>query len=173
MSYYPGLDSHIRHKVKVILDLSNYATKRNPTEADTSDLTVKKDSIALKAEVNKLDNNKMVNVPNVGKWKFLSVHLKNLSDVGDNEVVKNTKFNTLKTKINNLENNFSDATTLNYINQCNTDIKSLKKTIGNLDKRIPDTRGLVTTTVLNTKIDNFENKIPDTSRLVTGTVLNR
>ena len=93
MSYYPGLDSHIRHKVKVILDLSNYATKRNPTEADTSDLTVKKDSIALKAEVNKLDNNKMVNVPNVGKWKFLSVHLKNLSDVGDNEVVKNTKFN--------------------------------------------------------------------------------
>ena len=79
----------------------------------------------------------------------------------------------IQNSTNNLENNFSDATTLNYINQCNTDIKSLKKTIGNLDKRIPDTRGLVTTTVLNTKIDNFENKIPDTSRLVTGTVLNR
>ena len=30
--------------------------------------------------------------------------LKKISDVGDNEVVKYTKFNTLKTKVNNLEN---------------------------------------------------------------------
>ena len=29
MSYYPDPDSHIRDKVKVILDLSNYATKKN------------------------------------------------------------------------------------------------------------------------------------------------
>ena len=29
MSYYPESDSHIRHKVKVVLDLSNYATKKN------------------------------------------------------------------------------------------------------------------------------------------------
>ena len=29
--------------------------------------------------------------------------LKKLSDVLDNEVVKNTKFNTLKTKVNNLD----------------------------------------------------------------------
>ena len=29
MSYYPEPDSHIRDKVKVVLDLSNYATKRN------------------------------------------------------------------------------------------------------------------------------------------------
>ena len=29
MSYYPEPDSHIRHKVKVVLDLSNYATKKN------------------------------------------------------------------------------------------------------------------------------------------------
>ena len=28
MSYYPQPDSHIRDKVKVLLDLSNYATKR-------------------------------------------------------------------------------------------------------------------------------------------------
>ena len=26
MSYYPELDSHIRDKVKVVLDLTNYAT---------------------------------------------------------------------------------------------------------------------------------------------------
>ena len=29
MRYYPELDSHIRDKVKVVLDLSNYATKKN------------------------------------------------------------------------------------------------------------------------------------------------
>ena len=29
MSYYPEPDSHIRGKMKVVVDLSNYATKRN------------------------------------------------------------------------------------------------------------------------------------------------
>ena len=29
MSYSPETDSHIRDKVKVVLDLSNYATKNN------------------------------------------------------------------------------------------------------------------------------------------------
>ena len=29
MSYYLEPDSHIRDKVKVVLDLSNYATKKN------------------------------------------------------------------------------------------------------------------------------------------------
>ena len=46
----------------------------------------------LKAKVNDLD---------VGKLKTVPV-----SDVVDNEVVKNTKFNILKTKVNNLERKF-------------------------------------------------------------------
>ena len=29
MSYYPEPDCHIRDKVKVVLDLSNYASKNN------------------------------------------------------------------------------------------------------------------------------------------------
>ena len=29
MSYYPEQGSHIRDEVKVVLDLSNYATKKN------------------------------------------------------------------------------------------------------------------------------------------------
>ena len=44
-----------------------------------------------------------------------------------NEVVKNTKFNTLKTKINSLEKKISDATTLIYINQYKTDKQNLQK----------------------------------------------
>ena len=58
MSYYPEPDSHIRNKMKVELDVSNHATKReidHVTDVDTSDLAAKKYFIALKAEVIKLD----------------------------------------------------------------------------------------------------------------------
>ena len=51
--------------MKVVLDWSKYATKKeldHATAVDTSDLVAKKDFIALKAEVDKLDNAKLVNV---------------------------------------------------------------------------------------------------------------
>ena len=38
--------------------------------------------------------------------------IKKLSDVLDKSVVKNTKFNKLNTKVNNLKNKIPDATTL-------------------------------------------------------------
>ena len=47
--------------------------------------------------------------------------LQKLSDVVDNEVGKNTKFNILKTKVNNLEKKILDATALIHIDQYNTD----------------------------------------------------
>ena len=53
MSYYPEPDSFIRDKAKVVLDLSNYVTKKeleHATSVDKSDLAAKKDFIALKAE---------------------------------------------------------------------------------------------------------------------------
>ena len=48
MSYYPEPNSHIRDKVKVVLDLLNYATKTELDHAsgvDTPDLAAKKDFI--------------------------------------------------------------------------------------------------------------------------------
>ena len=84
--------------------------------------------------------------------------MKNLIDVVDNEVVKNTKLKTLKTKVNNLEKTIPDATKLIHINQCNIDRRNLERQIGDVDKIIPDTSGLVTTAVLNTKISETENK---------------
>ena len=87
MSYYPEPGSHISNKVKAVLDLPNYATK---------------------TKVNDLD---------VGKLKTVLVDLKKLSNVVENEVVKNRKFNTLKTKVTNLEKKSPDATTLIHINQ--------------------------------------------------------
>ena len=53
-------------KTKVVLDLTNYVTEKelkHPTGVDTSDRAAKKDFTALKAEVGKLDINKLVNVP--------------------------------------------------------------------------------------------------------------
>ena len=65
----------------------------------------------MKAEVRKLGINELVNAPtslnnlkikvDVGKLKAVSVDLKKSSDVVDNEVIKNTKFNTLKAKVFN------------------------------------------------------------------------
>ena len=43
---------------------------------------------------------------NVGKLKVVPVDLKKLSDVVVNEIVKNKKSNTPKTKVNSLEKNF-------------------------------------------------------------------
>ena len=45
MSYYPEPDSHVRDKVKKVLDVANYATKKelqHATGIDTSDLAAKK-----------------------------------------------------------------------------------------------------------------------------------
>ena len=80
----------------------------------------------------------MVNVPttlnnlkttlndlSVGKLK--TVLVPNLIDVVDNEVIKNIKLNILKTRVNNLENKISDASTSIYINECNTDKENLEK----------------------------------------------
>ena len=72
--------------------MSNYATKtglKHATGIDTSDLVAKKDFIALEAETDKLDINKLTNVPtslinletkvddlDVGKLKTVPVDLK-------------------------------------------------------------------------------------------------
>ena len=66
MSYYPEPDSHIRDKVKVVLDLWNYANSKDLNDAagvDTSNLASKRGFISLKAQVDKPDINKLVNVP--------------------------------------------------------------------------------------------------------------
>ena len=71
MSYYSEPDSHIIDKVKVVLDLLNYAAKKanyatNRTchpDVDISDSATKKEFIALETEVDKLNIAKLINVP--------------------------------------------------------------------------------------------------------------
>ena len=84
----------------------------------------------MKAEVNKLDIIKLTNVStnlnnlktkvndlDVGKSKSVPADLEKLSDVVHNKVVKNTKFNTLETKVSSLEKKIPDATSLIHINK--------------------------------------------------------
>ena len=114
----------------------------------------------MKAEVDKLDINKLVNVPislnnlktkvddlDVGKWKTVPVDLKKISDVVDKQIDKNSKFNTLNMKVNNLEHKTPDATTWIHINKYNTDEQNLEKKNKDVENKILDVSGLVTTTV--------------------------
>ena len=66
----------------------------------------------LKAKADDLD---------VDKLKTAPVNLKKLNDEVSKEVVKNTKFNKLNTRINNIENEIPGASTLIQTNQYNAD----------------------------------------------------
>ena len=88
----------------------------------------------MKFDLGKLNIEKFINVPtslnnletkinglDAGKLKTVPIDLEKLSDVVDNELVKNTKFNKLKRKLNSLEKKTPDATAIIRINQYNTD----------------------------------------------------
>ena len=101
MSLYPEQDSHIRDKMKVVLDLSNYETKKELEHAagiDTSNVAAKNEYLALKAEIDKRDVKKLlqklehyqfehfktnVDELDLGELKTVPVDLKKLNDVVD------------------------------------------------------------------------------------------
>ena len=84
-------------KIKVELDLSNYATKtdlKNVTHVDVSSSASKTNLASLKTEVDKLDIAKLTPVPN---------DLAKLSNAVKNDVVKKTEYNKLVTKVDNID----------------------------------------------------------------------
>ena len=103
-------------RVKVELDLSNYATKtdlQNATRVNTSSFAKKTDLAHLKSNVDKLDIDKLKNVPtnlsnlkskvdklDVDKLVPFPVNLSKLSDVVKNDVIKKDAYNA---KIKNIE----------------------------------------------------------------------
>ena len=79
--YFPKPYEHFGGDIKVKANLSNYATKtdlKNISHIDTSSFTQKSSSVSLKAEVGKLDIDKLIPVP---------VDISKLSDVVINYVV--------------------------------------------------------------------------------------
>ena len=96
--YFPAPLSH-EENIKVIIDLSNYATKKeinDITHVDTSNFALKTNLANLKTEVDKLDIGKLATVP---------VDLSKLSNVVKNEVVKKTVYDKLVVKVNNIDTN--------------------------------------------------------------------
>ena len=90
---------------------------------------------SYKPDINKLTNvqtnlnilKTKVDGLDVGKLKTAPVEMRNLIVVVDNKVVKNTKFNKLKIKVNNLDKKIPIAATLIHINQYNKDKLNLEK----------------------------------------------
>ena len=95
--YFPKPYNHFGGNFKVELDLSNYATKtdlKGTPGSNTSNLALKSNLAKLKPKVDKI---------NVDKLKAVLVDLNKLSDVVNNEVVKNTVYDKLAAKVNNID----------------------------------------------------------------------
>ena len=91
--YFPPYNNSSKN-IKVELDLSNYPTKKDIkviTHIDASSFASKTNLAGLKTEVDKIDTDKLKTVPN---------DLAKLSNVGKNDVVKETDYDT---KISNIE----------------------------------------------------------------------
>ena len=100
--YFPEPKS-LGGRVKVVLDLSYYATKKdlkNATGIDISFFAKKVDITNLKFDVDKLDIDKLLPV---------HVDLSKLNDVVRNDVFKKDLYNA---KIKNIENKIADITNL-------------------------------------------------------------
>ena len=90
--YFPPYNNS-KEKIKVELDLSNYATKddvKNITHVDVSSFASKTDLAALKTEIDKLDTDKLNTTP---------ADLIKLTNAVDNELVKKTVYNAKVTAI--------------------------------------------------------------------------
>ena len=96
IQYFPPYRSH-GGDIEVELDLSNYATKtnlKNVTHVDVSSFASKTNLSNLMTEVDKIGVDKLKTVP---------IDLTKLSSIVKNDVVKKTEYNSLKTKVDNID----------------------------------------------------------------------
>ena len=139
--YSPKLFRNSGRNTNVKADLSNYATKtvlKNGTHVDNSNFAVKTSLANLKTEVDKLDVNKLVPI---------FVDLSKLTNVVKNDVFKETVYDKLAEKVNNIDTVGDFVLKTKY----QTD-----KT--EIEKKIPDTSGLVEKKNCNTKITEIDGK---------------
>ena len=174
-------------KVKVEVDLSNYATKtesKNATGIDTSSFTKKIDLANLKSIVEKLDIDKLKNVPtnltnlkskvdklDVDKLIPVPVNLSKLSDAVKNDVVVyNKKKDVYNSKIKNIEDKIPVITNLAIKTTLDAKINEIKGEIPNITNlvttstltaaknKIPSVRKLFKKTNCNTKVNEIEKR---------------
>ena len=165
--YFPPYNSS--EKIKVELDLSNYATKddvKNITHVEVSGFASKTNLAALKTEVDKIDTDKLKTVPD---------DLAKLSNAVKNEAVKKTDYNTLKSKVDDIDIS-TLVTKINFTASTNV----LDDKMDKVEKKVPVLTDFVRTAHFNheknllatkTALKNVENKMPDISNLATKTSL--
>ena len=115
--YFPKPYETFCGDINVKVDLSNYATKtdlKNVSHVDVSSFALKSNFAGLKTEVDQLDIDKLVPIPN------------KVSDVVKNDVVKKTEYNKLVTKADNIDTaNFVKKTNMKKMGQI-LKIKSIR-----------------------------------------------
>ena len=144
--YFPKQYGTFGYDINVKVDLSNYATK-NATGIDASNLALKSNLASLKAEVDKID---------VDKLKYVPV---DLSKLNNDDVVKKTVNDKLVAKVKN-----TDTSGFVLKTKYSTD-KS------DLGKKIPDVSHIVKKTDCNAKVTGMESKIPSITGLATNVAL--
>ena len=130
-----GLIKSFGGKVKAELDLSNYAIKadlKNATGAVTSSFAKKADFANLTSDVDKLDIDKLKNVPG---------NLRNLKSKVDKLVV------------DKLVTNPADLSKLRNVVKNDVVEKDVYIKIKNIEDKIPDITNLATKTTLDAKIN--------------------
>ena len=176
-TYYPPYKSSSQN-IKVELDLSNYAIKKDIndiTHVDISSFASKTNLSALKTEIDKID---------IDKLKTAPTDLAKLTNAVENDLVKKPVYNTKVTSIEsqiagvtkNTLDNLGDITKLKAIDtnsfalktKLASDVTTLENKIDTVDKKIPDINGLATKTSLsaylqtstfNSKVTEVESKI--------------
>ena len=164
--YFPSYNNS-REQIKVELDISNYATKKDIkdiTHVDTSSYALKTNLANSKTEVDKIDTDKLKTVPD---------DLAKLSNVVKNDVVKKTDYNALKTKVDGI-----DASVFVTKTKFTTDTNALDDKIDKVEKKIPDIAQLATKSSVTRLIteqedytDKVNKKIPDISGFASKTEL--
>ena len=158
--YFTKPYEHYSENVKVELDLSNYATKADLKGAlgvYTCNLAAKSDLFSLKAQVDKIDIDKLKTVP---------ADLSKVSNVVDNDVVKKTVHDKLVTEVNATGTSRSVLKT-----RYNADKLGLEKKI-DADKNRPDTSGLLKKADCNIDITEIEGETPNITGITTNAVFN-
>ena len=142
--YFPPYNNSSEN-IKVELDLSNYATKKDIndiTHVDVSGFASKTNLAALKTEVHKIDTDKLKTVP---------AALAKLSNVVKNDVVKKTDYNT---KVTSIENQIAGVTKNKLDNLADT----IKRKAVDTSNFVSKTKFTADTNTLENKIDDLEKK---------------
>ena len=174
--YFPKSHEPFGGDINVKVDLSNYATNtdlKNISYIDVSSYALKTNLASLKSEVDQIDTDKLKTVPD---------DLTKLSNLVKNDVVKNTDYNTLKTKVDAID-------VFKYVSRTKyeKDGSDFEDKLTKIDEKIPDISNLATkssitsllpTNTFNSKITEIENKIktvdnkvPSITNLATKTEL--